>query len=359
MLTIRSVSILAGCVPLILLPLCLSACDRQASSRTTESQTSLVIAETSETVSCRLPDGSLSVLPKHPKRTVVLLTSLLDLWVQAGGAVVGRCAGDLRVPDRTRQAEEVGSFNNPNVEKIIALEPDLVISSDVGNFRAIIPLLEQNDIAYAYFNYVNYYDYRHILDLFARINGTRDRVDAALEKMTVEVNRIIRDCAAYTPPRVLVIFTTSNSVSCELPGSQVGVMLSLLGAENVLSDQYRLRDKTRVDFSLERIVQLEPDIILLNTMGGVEECRDRLRKEYETNAAWSTLQAIRNDRFHVLPKEYFLYKPNDEFPEALRYLAELLYLDFQAAVTKEDIPKNERPTSNAQHPISNERMVSR
>jgi iron complex transport system substrate-binding protein len=286
---------------------------------------SLIAAETSATVSCRLPDGSLSVLPKHPKRTVVLLTSLLDLWDQTGGEVVGRCVGDLRVPARARKAEVVGSFNNPNVEKIIALEPDLVISSDVGNFRAMIPILEQNDIAYAYFNYVNYHDYRHILDLFARINGTQGQVKTDLENMATEVNGIIQGCAGRTPPRVLVIFTTSNSISCELPGSQAGVMLSLLGAENVIADRYRLRDKTRVDFSLEKIVQLDPDIILLNTMGDVAECRDRLRKEYETNAAWSTLQAIRNGRFHVLPKEYFLYKPNDEFPEALRYLAALLY----------------------------------
>jgi iron complex transport system substrate-binding protein len=64
-------------------------------------------------------------------------------------------------------------------------------------------------------------------------------------------------------------------------------------------------------------------------MGEVDDCRERLRKEYETNAAWSSLRAIRNGRFYVLPKEYFLYRPNDEFPDALRYLAGLLYGDNQ------------------------------
>ena len=338
----RSVSIITKCVILIPLLLYLSACDYKASSQTAENQTSPVISETPATVTCRLPDGKLSVLPKHPKRTVVLLASLLDLWVQTGGEVVGRCTGDIRIPVRARKAEVVGSFNNPNVEKIIALEPDLVISSDVGNFRAIIPILEQNDIAYAYFNYVNYYDYMHILELFAKLNGTRDRVNAALEKMTEAVNRIVRACTRYPSPRVLVIFTTSNSVSCELPGSQIGVMLSMLGAENVISDRYNLKSKTRMDFSLEHLVQLDPDVILLNTMGEVEECRDRLRKEYESNAAWSTLRAIRSGRFHVLPKEYFLYKPNDEFPEALRYLATLLYKDFQAKTIPELPPQKDR-----------------
>jgi iron complex transport system substrate-binding protein len=84
-------------------------------------------------------------------------------------------------------------------------------------------------------------------------------------------------------------------------------------------------DIGKINFSLERIVELDPDIILLNTMGEVDECRDRLRREFESNAAWSSLRAIQNGRFYVLPKQYFLYKPNDKYPEALRYLAGLLY----------------------------------
>lgn len=322
---IRSVSITTKYVLPILLFLCLSACNPKTSSQTPESRTSLVVAETARTVTCRLPDGNTSILPKHPKRTVILLTSLLDLWVETGGEVVARCNGDLNVPPETRSAPVVGSFNNPNIEKIIALEPDLVLSSDVGNFRAIIPILEQNRIAYAFFNYVNYHDYVHILELFSKINGAEEKFKQSWENMTGEVNRIVRMYETRTPPRVLVVFTTSNSVSCELPNSQIGVMLSMLGARNIIPSTYQGSSKTRIDFSLERIVELDPDIILLNTMGEVEECRDRLRREFESNAAWSSLRAIKNGRFHVLPKAYFLYKPNSDFPKALRYLAGILY----------------------------------
>lgn len=315
--------------------LCVSACQRFSSeSNTSNPQTSLVVEETAHTVTCRLPDGHVSTVPKHPKRTVILLTSLLNLWDEAGGTVIARCNGDIGVPHRAKNAPEVGSFNNPNVEKIIALQPDLVISSDVGNFRAIIPILQENQIPYAFFKYINFHDYLHILDLFARINGTEKKYQAAYDKMALRVDTIVGKCRNYPAPKVLIVFTSTNSVSCELPGSQTGVMVSMLGGKNIIPQAYHFKDKTRIDFSLERIVMLDPDIILLNTMGEVDACRKRLKIEFESNAAWSALRAIKSGRFHVLPKKYFLFKPNDEFPEALTYLARILYpnADFSSLV---------------------------
>ena len=304
----------------------LAACERTLpEDQKADLPASLVLSETADTVAYRLPDGEISVLPKHPRRTIILLTSLLNLWVESGGAVIARCTGDINVPAEALDAPEVGSFNNPNVEKIIALQPDFVISSDVANFHAIIPILEKNRIPYAFFRYINHHDYVHIRELFSKINGTEEKFRTDYDQMNQEVNGIVQKCRAYPSPKVLVIFTSSNSVSCELPGSQVGEMLSMLGARNIIPAEGHPKNATRVNFSLERIVELDPDIILLNTMGEVATCRKRLKKEFESNAAWSSLRAIRNERFYVLPKKYFLYKPNNEFPTALHYLAGILY----------------------------------
>jgi iron complex transport system substrate-binding protein len=313
---------------MLLMPLWFWACN--ATPGQTNTPASLIVEESAQSITCRLPDGEVSTIPKHPKRTVILLTSLLDLWSEAGGEVVARCAGKMNVPPKALKAPIVGTFNNSNVEKIIAARPDLVISSDVGNFRAIIPILKQNHIPYAYLRYVNYHDYLHIMELFSKLNGTEDKFQAAYLKMTGQVNDIVDQCRKYASPKVLIVFTTSNSVSCELPNSQTGVMLSMLGARNIIPAKYLAESKTRIAFSLERIVELDPDVILLNTMGEVTQCRARLTKEFEMNAAWSTLRAIQKGRFYVLPKEYFLFKPNDAFPEALRHLAAILYPDFTA-----------------------------
>lgn len=306
---------------------CLAGCNNGSPQELQAQQGSLIMAETDTSLSCRQPDGTVSVIPKNPKRTVILLTSLLNLWDEAGGQAVGRCYGKLNVPEKFLKVPQVGSFNNPNIEKVIAMEPDLVISSDLPNFRAIIPILKQNKIAYTSLSYVNHNDYLHILELFSKINGSEERYELAKKTMNDRVKAVLSKYQEGKSPKVLIVFATSNSVSCELSNSQTGVMLTMLGAKNIIPPRFHVESKTRVDFSLEHIVQLDPDIILLNTMGDVDTCRRRLKTEFENNAAWASLRAIRNGRFHVLPKEYFLYKPNERFPEALEYLGKMLYPD--------------------------------
>ena len=142
-----------------------------------------IIRETPDKLLWSLPDGNQVWLTKNPKKTVVLLTSLLELWYETGGEAVARCHGNLNVPEKAMALPQVGTFNNPNAEKIIALEPDLVISSNLPAFRRLIPLLQENNIAYAYFNYINFYDYSRILTLFSKLNNTEGRVNKALADM--------------------------------------------------------------------------------------------------------------------------------------------------------------------------------
>ncbi len=284
-----------------------------------------ILEETDENLLWALPDEKQVRLTKGPKRVVVLLTSLLELWYQAGGTAMARCAGHLNVPDQALGLPEVGTFNNPNAEKIIALQPDLVISSNLPAFKRLIPILEENGIEYAYLDYVNFYDYSRILSLFSKLNRTEDRVTRTLGGMERRISAIRESVREKPRPRALIVFTTANSVSCELSTSQTGVMLSMLGAENIIPSRFATGNRTRIQFSLEHIVSLDPDVILLNTMGDVNECTDRLKTEFASNPAWGGLRAIREEQFFVLPKEYFLYKPNAAFPDALAYLADLLY----------------------------------
>ena len=75
-------------------------------------------------------------LPAHPKRVVILNASNLDLFVAAGGAdlVVGKPTSQAlseTVKEKTAKAEEVGIIHQPDIEKILSLQPDLVIGTNV------------------------------------------------------------------------------------------------------------------------------------------------------------------------------------------------------------------------------------
>ena len=285
---------------------------------------SLVIAEDAGSVTYRNPDGQAVRVQKHPKRTVGLLTSLLSLWYEAGGTAVGRNSTRQFVPETIRDLPTVGTFANLNVERILTLQPDFVISADLGNIRAVSPVLEANGIGLAFFRYNNFYDYRAIFELFGKINGTEARSRDILANVQQRIDGVVDRAGKQPPKRALIMFTTPNIINCELPNSHTGVMLDMLGAENIIQKGASTHSM-RVNFSMERIVELDPDVILINTMGDVGQVRDRLARELLENEAWRALRAVRENNIHYLPKTLFLYKPNAQFPRSLEYLAAVLY----------------------------------
>ena len=44
-----------------------------------------------------------------------------------------------------------------------------------------------------------------------------------------------------------------------------------------------------------------------------------------SNPAWKELSAVKNDRYHVLPKALFHNKPNNRWGESYQMLADILY----------------------------------
>lgn len=79
-------------------------------------------------------------------------------------------------------------------------------------------------------------------------------------------------------------------------------------------------------FSMEKILTEDPDFIFVQTMGSDEEkIAERLKSDVESNPAWASLTAVKNDRYIVLPKDLYLYKPNDRYAEAYEGLAKILY----------------------------------
>jgi iron complex transport system substrate-binding protein len=78
---------------------------------------------------------------------------------------------------------------------------------------------------------------------------------------------------------------------------------------------------------MEVIIQEDPDYIFVVTMGDSEKALQALQDGIEKNPAWSDLSAVKNDRFIVLPKELFHYKPNARWGESYEYVAKILYPD--------------------------------
>jgi iron complex transport system substrate-binding protein len=248
----------------------------------------------------------------------------LDLWDLAGGKVVGRADTKESVPAAAKDAATIGLYTTPNLEKILALQPDLVlINSEVNSQVALIPILEKNNIAYAALKYDTFKDYLKMLKIYTDLTDRDDIYQSKGVAVAKKVDAIIAK-VPISRPSVLLLLGSTKSVSVRLPNSTVGEMLQDLGAVNIAYDA-NLKAADMEVFSMEKVIEKNPNFIFAQTMGDVEETTARIKNDIESNPAWAYLDAVKENKYIFLPKDLYLFKPNDRYAEAYENLAKILY----------------------------------
>lgn len=267
-------------------------------------------------------------ISKHPERVVVLFNSYLEVWCKSGGTVVGRLQeAPEKVIEEAKDAEEVGKQGAINVEKVLSLEPDLIILNSNQNHQLeLVPIFEENNIPVIALNYFVKDDYFKMVRLFTAINDREDLYEEYGIKVREDIENIIEKSPKDRNYKVLVMMASAKSITVRGSDSTVGEMLKDLHTTNI-SDSIATGPDP-IDFSMEKVLEEDPDFIFVQITGSdKEKVLERLKKDVENNPAWSSLTAVKEDRYIFLPKELYMYKPNHRYAEAYEGLAKILYPD--------------------------------
>ena len=265
----------------------------------------------------------------NPQRVVSLMGSFSEIWILAGGAdtLVGTSYDtvDNRNLGLPEDIAIVGTYQNPNIEEILALNPDLVLLSSettrTDSHVALKDALNGADIPAAYFSVTHFEDYLNMLKICTDITGNQDAYQTNGIAVEERIAQIIADSKTETSPSVLLMITYSGGIRAQSSDTMTGKMLSELGCKNILDDYPSMLQ----DFSVEKIIETDPDYIFVIPMGNDDALAQKnLKENVESNPAWNSLTAVKNDRYILLPKDKFLYKPNAVWDESYAYLAALL-----------------------------------
>lgn len=258
------------------------------------------------------------------ERVVSLYGSFAECWTLAGGRLVGTT--EDAVTERGLSLDEdtaiVGSVKEPNLEAIIAAQPDFVIlSADTASQVKLHNALTQAGIAHAYYRVDAFADYLAMLEQFCGMTGRSDLYDQNGLAVQAEIRQVLDAVHGQEAPEVLLLRAYSTGIKAKGADNLTGIMLRDLGAQNIADTQ----DSILENLSLEAIIAADPDYIFVTTMGSEAAALKNLEETWQTNPAWSGLSAVKNDRFVVLPKNLFHYKPNADWGESYEYLARILY----------------------------------
>ncbi len=270
--------------------------------------------------------GKTVTLAEKPQRVVVLSTSLLNFAAAVGGDLAGRAtvkSEDAPLLYSNRQVSDVGPVYIVSTEKIVELHPDLVIASE-SQHKNIVPILEQNHIPVITLKSKTYDDVRRNLAIIGTIYGKEDEAKAKIAAMDAAI-QAVADAVPKEQKKIAIIHATPSSVTVELSGSIAGNIASLLHFTNVADGAGGDTDTDKVPYSIEALVEQNPDVIFFTSMGPKDKIERTIQTSVKGSPAWSSLQAVWEGRVYVLPENYFLLNPGLDYPDAVAYMARLVY----------------------------------
>ena len=253
--------------------------------------------------------GRTVTIGSEPKRLISVLPSDTETLCALG--VCERLVGvddSSDYPLQVTKLPKVGGLYSPNLERMVALKPDLVIVSKYG--KLVEPLTAAGLTVVA----VNPESYDDVFSKTLTLGRLLNR-EAQAQALVAGMRRDIAATAARTrqaksrPSTYYEIDPTPYSVG---PGSFIGTLLSKAGAANIIPAS--LGDFPKI--SPELVVQQNPQLIL-----GVDLDTARARP------GWNSLAAVKSGRVMRLPAELdtLLGRPGPRLPQALAGLARLVH----------------------------------
>lgn len=313
---------------LLIIITAISSCSR--SDFPNEKSDNFIISETDCSVTYVDNFGTEREITKNPERVVIAFNSILGLWYYTGGTSLTKARGSVNVPAEAVNLVDLGSTRSLSIEAIIALEPQLVIlAANINNQVAMAPILEEIGIEVMIID-TSTKSYSRFLEnslLFSKINGTEKLYEKRVGTKRRKIENIISKARDINvKPSVAVIMVTNKNMKIESADSLTGEVVHLLGGKNIIDRKdINIRGKTRMTFSIESLLFANPEIIMFSSMGSVEGCKENISRMISSNPVWSEMDAVKNNRVYYLPKEYSVYKPNENYDKAFLYIGSILY----------------------------------
>ena len=261
-------------------------------------------------VSLRDDRGATLVLAAPPQRIVSLLPSITESVCALGACA--RLVGTDRFsnwPDSVRALPKLGGLDDAQIERIVALQPDVVL---VSASARVTDRLEALGLKVLVLESRDHADVKRTLALLAQMLGT----PAQAERVAAAVERDTRAAVARVPALLRgkrVYFEVDDTPFAAGPGSFIGETLARLGVANAVPAALGPFPKLNPEF----VVRLQPDIVMAN---------DRNLADMAKRPGWTALRALRDGQSCGFTTERYelLIRPGPRMGEAAGVLADCL-----------------------------------
>ena len=238
------------------------------------------------------PTGRNVQVPDHPTRIIALAANITEIVFALGQQhrLVGATrysnypAGALRLP-------KVGSYIRLDLERILALRPDLCIGVKDGNPIVIVRRIMELGIPFYAVDPLNINAVVETVQAIGDLLNAGENTSTLVNQMQNRINRIRKLVArSKSRPRVFLQLGISPMVSAG-PNTLAGELITLAGGTNVVTGSARYPV-----FSKEQVLSLAPDVYIITSMAR-EKVFEDIKQEW---LQWQQMPAVRNRRIYLV-----------------------------------------------------------
>lgn len=254
-------------------------------------------------------------LAKPPARIISLAPSMTEILFAIGlnQEIVG-VTQFCDYPPEALAKPKVG-YVHPNLESIVALQPDLILAPREFLRVDIMSKLEQLKIPTFVLEAKTIDDIPSHIQTIGRMlerSPAADRVALDLRQQIAETREKV---GGLPRPRLLYVLNSQPLITVG-PGSFLHHMIELAGGTNVAARASAPYPR----LSMEEVLKEDPEIIVFpsGAAEGLPESEQQLWQR------WTTLSAVRQGRFHRVPSD-LLNRPGPRIIQGLEALARILH----------------------------------
>jgi len=255
-------------------------------------------------------------VPDEPRRIVSLAPNITEIIFALGQE--HRLMGATRYSDFPPEANKlpkVGSYVHLDLEKIVALKPDLCIAIKDGNPIAVAKRLESLKIPVYAVNPKNLETIMQtVLEIGGLINAEKE-ADLLVQNMDLRIQKVksLVSNVAHRP-RVFFQIGVSPIVSVGTHTFIHGLIV-LAGGTNLAEGSIGYPR-----FSREQVLALSPEVIIITSMAR-EAVFEQVKAEWNK---WPDLPAVRNQRIFLEDSNFF-DRPTPRLVDGLELLVRLIH----------------------------------
>jgi iron complex transport system substrate-binding protein len=254
-------------------------------------------------------------LAQAPKRLVSLAPSITETLYAIGLAdrVVG-VTEFCDYPPEARNKPKVG-YSNPNLETIVALQPDLVLAPRDFIRPDVLGKLEQLKIPTFVVEAKTVEDIASQIQLIGRMLDRSEVANPIAMELRRRLTELKRRTEMLARPRVLYVLNSQPLITVG-PGSFIHQLIEIAGGANVAAGAASPYPR----LSIEAVLKEDPQLIIfpVGASEGIPQGEQELWKR------WKTMTAVKTDSFYHIASD-LLNRPGPRIVLGLEKLAEIIH----------------------------------